>query len=442
MFDTLTRSLQSVLRKLRGYGVLTEENIRAALDEIHIALLEADVQHDIADQFIERLRQRCIGEELPRGISPGQQVVRRLYEELTQLLGQARRDFKWAGRPMALMLLGLHGAGKTTTAAKLARRWVAEKKKVLLVACDLRRPAAVEQLRILAGQVGADLVAPEPGETVVRVAERAVKKGARELYDVAIYDTGGRFEINEELVGELRDLKKVVRPHNVVLVLDAAIGQISVQVARRFHEAVGLTGLILTKLDGDARGGAALSVHAATGVPIHLVGVGERPEDLEPFHPDRMAARILGMGDVLTMFEKAQQAAQAGQHAAKTSAPPPSKLTMDELLQQLRAARKMGPLQSLLEMLPGAARLGPDTLRQAAESSEADLRKFEAIILSMTPAERKNPDILDASRRRRIAAGSGTSVTDVNELMRRYKVARKLYAQARSGKIPRFPGLF
>lgn len=438
MFDALSGSLEKVFKKLRGYGKLTDRNIEDALREVRLALLEADVNFQVAKDFIARVREKCLGELVVDSITPGQQVVKRIHDELVELLGRAREDFRWAGRPATVVLLGLHGAGKTTTAAKLARRWTAEKKRALLVGCDLRRPAAVDQLRLLAQQNGIEMVGPEPGDTVVQVAERAMKKANRELHDVVIFDTGGRFAIDEELVGELKTLRDVVKPHNTVLVLDAAIGQESVNVAKSFHEAVGLTGLILTKLDGDARGGAALSVNAVTGCPILLVGTGEKPGDLEPFHPDRMASRILGMGDIVSLVEKAQEvvdldAAQAMQQKLRSK----GGFDFEDLLSQMRQMKKLGPLDKLLEMIPGANRLPADAMAGLRENSGPEMKRMEAIILSMTPRERRNPDLINGSRRARIARGSGTTVSDVNELLKRHSTMRKMMKRMKGR--PRMP---
>ncbi len=438
MFDTLSGSLEKVFKKLRGYGKLTDRNIEDALREVRLALLEADVNFQVAKDFVARVREKCLGEVVIDSISPGQQIVKRIHDELVDLLGRAREDFRWAGRPATVMLIGLHGAGKTTTAAKLARRWTLEKKRVLLVGCDLRRPAAVDQLRLLAQQNGVEMVGPEPGDSVVQVAERAMKKANRELHDVVILDTGGRFAIDGELVGELKALRDVVKPHNTVLVLDAAIGQESVNVAKTFHEAVGLTGLILTKLDGDARGGAALSVNAVTGCPILLVGTGEKPGDLEPFHPDRMASRILGMGDIVSLVEKAQEvvdldAAQAMQQKLRSR----GGFDFEDLLLQMRQMKKLGPLDKLLEMMPGANRLPAEAMAGLRDNSGSEMKRMEAIILSMTPRERRNPDIINGSRRARIARGSGTAVSDVNELLKRHSSMRKMMKRMKGR--PRMP---
>ncbi len=439
MFEALTHSLQTVFRRLRGQGTLTEANIEEALREVRTALLEADVNFQVAQDFIEQVRRRCVGEEVLRGITPGQQVIRRIHEQLVELLGRARRDVRWAGRPMTVLLVGLNGSGKTTTAAKLAKRWSAERRKVLLVACDLKRPAAVDQLRILAERIGVDMIGPEPGDTPATLAARAARKAQRELYDVAIYDTAGRLDVDDELLAELRDLRDLIRPHNVILVLDAAVGQSAVRVAQRFHETVGLTGLILTKLDGDARGGAALSVHAATGCPILMVGVGEKLDDLEPFHPDRMASRILGMGDVVSLVEKARQAVdEEAARKLEQKLRGDGRFTLEDLLDQIRQIKRLGPLHQLLDLMPGAAQLPAHLREQALQQSPQELKRTEAIILSMTPHERRNPKIIDGSRRRRIAAGSGTSVAEVNNLLQRYKMMWQLMKRAKGGRLP-FP---
>ena len=306
MFENLSTALQKTFKNLRGYGKLTEKNIKDSMREVRMALLEADVNFKVARDFVKRVQEKCMGEEVLGSITPGQLVIKRVNDELVELFGGAHAEFDLTGRPAAVMMMGLHGSGKTTSSGKLALRWKKSGRRVLLVACDIRRPAAVEQLMILAGQVGCEIVRPEPGETVPMLGKRAAQVARDGNYDVVIYDTGGRFQVDEELVQELKEFESETRPNNKILVLDAAIGQESVNVAETFRDAVGLTGLILTKLDGDARGGAALSVHAVTGCPILMTGSGEKMEDLEPFYPDRMASRILGMGDVVSFVEKAQ----------------------------------------------------------------------------------------------------------------------------------------
>ncbi|MGD9612249.1 MAG: signal recognition particle protein [Kiritimatiellia bacterium] len=444
MFDRLSSRLQSVFRQLRGVGQISEQNVQDALREVRLALLEADVHYATAKEFIARVKAKSLGADVLAGVSPGQQIVKAIHDELVALLGGQQKDFNLTAIPAEVMLLGLHGSGKTTTCGKLARQWKQKGKKVLLVACDIRRPAAVDQLEALARQVGAGLVKPEPGESVPDLGRRAFTFARQNYYDVVLYDTGGRFQIDADLVGELKALREVTQPQNVVLVLDAAIGQESVNVAQTFHAAVGLTGLILTKLDGDARGGAALSVVSVTGCPILRVGVGERPEDLEPFHPDRMASRILGMGDVVSLVEKVQETLDVGE-AERMQAKLKTKqgLDLEDFLAQMRQMKKMGSLGKLLEMMPGAGALGADVRSRIEQDSGGQMKKSEAIVLSMTPRERRHPDLLDASRRRRIARGAGVQVSDVNELLRGFRQAQQMAKKMKQmqKRLPR-GGLF
>lgn len=434
MFDTISSSLQKVLKNLRGYGKLSERNIQDALREVRLALLEADVNYAVARDFVARVKEKCLGKEVLDSITPGQQVVKHVHDELVALFGGVHREFDLSSRPAGVMLLGLHGAGKTTTSGKLALRWKKSGKKVLLVACDLRRPAAVDQLQILGRQVGVEVAVPSPGQSIEQHVAAAVERAVRDNIDIALLDTGGRFQIDSELVLELKQLKEVVRPKNVVLVLDAAMGQESVKVAETFHKEVGLTGLILTKLDGDARGGAALSVQAVTGCPILLIGSGERAEDLEPFYPDRMASRILGMGDVVSLVEKAQEALDTAEMAKMEEKLLEDRFNLDDFLSQLQQMKKLGPLENLLEMLPGGANVPPLAKKGMAGVSDKELKRAEAIIRSMTVRERRNPDLMDASRRRRVALGSGTEVRDVNELLHNFERARKMARQLKKAQ--------
>ena len=444
MFDRLSSRLQSVFRNLRGTGRISEQNVQDALREVRLALLEADVHYATAKDFIARVKEKSLGADVLAGVSPGQQIVKAIHDELVALLGGQQADFNLTAIPAEVMLLGLHGSGKTTTCGKLARQWKQKGKKVLLVACDIRRPAAVDQLETLARQVGAGIVKPEPGESVPDLGRRAFTFARKNFYDVVLYDTGGRFQIDDELVGELKALRAAVEPQNVVLVLDAAIGQESVNVAKTFHDAVGLTGLILTKLDGDARGGAALSVVSVVGCPILRVGVGERAEDLEPFHSDRMASRILGMGDVVSLVEKVQETLDVGE-AERMQAKLQRKqgLDLEDFLAQMRQMKKMGSLGKILEMLPGAGALGADVRNRIENDSGGQMKKSEAIVLSMTPRERRHPDLLDASRRRRIARGAGVQVSDVNELLRGFRQAQQMAKKMKQmqKRLPR-GGLF
>jgi signal recognition particle subunit SRP54 len=425
MFDKLSSSFQKIFRNLRGFGKLSEKNIQDAMREVRMALLEADVNLGVVKTFIAKVKEKCVGIEVLDTVTPGQQVIKFVHDEMVALLGGNAKDFDLSGKPATILLLGLHGSGKTTTAGKLALRFKQAGKKVTLVACDIRRPAAVDQLKILAGQVGAEIVAPNPGETVPDLGRRALRLAKESGADIALFDTGGRFQIDAELVQELKELRENVQPQNVVLVLDAAIGQESVHVAETFHKEVGLTGLILTKLDGDARGGAALSVQSVTGCPVLLVGVGEKMEALEPFYPDRMASRILGMGDVVTFVEKAQAALDEETMAEMQEKMMKDGLTLEDFLVQLKQMKKLGPLENLIEMLPGAANV-PAHLKNKMGGSEKDMKRAEAIVLSMTPEERRNPGMINASRRRRIAKGCGLEVRDVNELLKKFEMSQQM----------------
>lgn len=428
MFDTLTSSLQRVFKQLRGHGTLNDRNIRDALREVRMALLEADVHYGVVKEFVAHVKESASGEDVLQSIKPGQQIVKRVHEELVALLTHPdqRPPEPPTGRLYRVLLLGLHGAGKTTTAAKLALRWIRDGRRVLLAACDTRRPAAVEQLETLAAQVGADIVKPTPGECVESVGRKALDAARRGDYDAVIFDTGGRLQIDDTLVEELKELRQAVEPEEVLLTLDAAAGQESVHVAEAFNRAVGLTGLILTKLDGDARGGAALSIQKVTGCPVRMVGWGEKPEDLQPFHPERMASRILGMGDVVSLVEKAEEAFDAEEARHVEEKLRKNRLDLQDFLDQLRQLNKLGPLENLLEMIPGIPSVPADRRDAMMQASGAEMKRMRAIIESMTPWERRHPDRLDAGRKRRIAGGSGTAVRDVNELLKRFRQSQKM----------------
>lgn len=429
LFEKLSGSLQKVFKDLRGHGKLSEANIQDALREVRMALLEADVNFTVVKAFIAKVKEKSLGQEVLQSISPGQQMIKFVYDELVALLGGAQKEFDLTGKPAGILMIGLHGSGKTTTTGKLALKWKKAGRNVLLAACDIRRPAAVDQLKILAGQVGVGIVTPLPGETVPQIGARALKHATDNKFDIVIFDTGGRFQIDTELVGELKELKDAVQPRNVVLVLDAAIGQESVHVAETFHKEIGLTGLILTKLDGDARGGAALSVQHVTGCPILLVGMGERAEDLETFYPDRMASRILGMGDVVSLVEKAQQAFDPKDVEEMQEGMFSDELNFEDFLKQMKMMKKLGSLDSLLEMLPGASQLPASVRDGFGQNAGREMKRTEAIIQSMTPRERRNPGLLNASRKRRIAAGSGTRVQEINELIKKFQMAREMTAK-------------
>lgn len=435
MFDKLGQSLQKTFKQLRGYGKLSEKNIQDALRDIRMALLEADVHYQVVKDFVAKVKDKALGADVLDSITPGQQFTKHVSDEMVALLGGHQSDFDLSGRPATILMLGLHGSGKTTTTAKLANRFKKLGRRVMVVACDIRRPAAVEQLQILATQVGVECLAPLPGETVPAIGTRALHEAEQRMIDLLIFDTGGRFQIDEELVAELRDLRAAVKPRNVLLVLDAAIGQESVNVAGTFNKEVGLTGLVLTKLDGDARGGAALSVRAVTGCPVMLVGTGEKVEDLEPFYPDRMASRILGMGDVITLVEKAQQAMEGADMEEMQAQLSKDTFNFEDFLLQMRQIKKLGPLENLLEMLPGVGNL-PDRVKQGLTGGAGanEMKRTEALILSMTPRERRSPGIIDASRRKRIAKGSGLQVSHVNELLRRFESARKMAKQMKKNQ--------
>ncbi|MDQ7844851.1 MAG: signal recognition particle protein [Armatimonadota bacterium] len=440
MFEALQDRFQAIIRNLTGRGVLSEADVDAALREVRLALLEADVNFRVVRVFVDRVRERAVGERITKSLAPGHEVVKIVHEELTRLLGGGTRDLRVADRPPTVVLLaGLQGTGKTTTAGKLALRLRRRGRQPLLVATDLKRPAAVAQLQTVGAQAGVPVFAQPEATDPIAVARAAVEAAAREGQDTVIIDSAGRLHIDDELMAELRAMREAVRPHEVLLVMDAMAGQDAVTVAERFHQRLGLDGLIVTKLDGDARGGAVLSVVEVTGVPVLFAGTGEKLDGLEPFHPDRMASRILGMGDVLTLIERAQEAADREAAAELERKLRRAEFTLEEFRQQLRQVRKMGPLDALLEMIPGLGR----QLKAGGGMDERQLARVEAIIDSMTPEERRHPQLIDGSRRRRIARGSGTSIQDVNRLLRQFEEARRLIRQVgeieKKGRRGRWP---
>ncbi len=437
MFEQLQTRLGGILGRLRGRGALSADDVDAALREIRLALLEADVNVAVARQFIARVRDATVGQEVWKSLTPGQQVIQIVHAELTRLLGEAHRALTPAPKPPTVILLvGLHGTGKTTAAGKLALHLRKHGRSPLLAACDLSRPAAVRQLQIVGQTAGVPVIVPGPGADAVAVAREALERCRLSAADTLIVDSAGRLHIDDDLVAELARIREAVSPHYTVLVLDAMAGQDAVRMAEGFHRVVPLDGLILTKLDGDARGGAALSVVATIGRPILFLGTGERLDALEPFHPDRVASRILGMGDVLTLIERAQEQVTAEQAREMERKLRRAEFTLEDFTKQLRQVRAMGPLDQILSMIPGmGARM------RGADLDERQLVRIEAMINSMTPAERRHPETIDGSRRRRIARGSGTSVQDVNRLLRQFQEARKMLKQIESlgrkkGKLP------
>jgi len=423
MFESLSQRLQGVFGRLRGHGVLRAEDVDQALREVRIALLEADVELGVVKAFVARVRERAVGEDVLASLTPAQTVIKIVHDELVRLLGGETAGLRYGDAPAAVVLVGLQGSGKTTAAGKLAHLMQRQGRHPLLVAADLVRPAAVEQLRLTGERVGVPVLMPVPGETAVAVARRAREEARRLGRDTFIVDTAGRLQIDDALMDEAAAVVGAVSAAEVLLVVDAMTGQESVRVARGFGGRVALTGIVLTKMDGDARGGAALSLREATGLPVKLVGTGERPDALEPFHPDRMASRILGMGDVLTLIERTQ--AVVDQDAARALQEKAMKdgLDLEDFLGTLRQVRRMGPLDNLLGMLPG---MGALKAARNVEVDEKDIGRLEAIVSSMTPEERRRPEILDASRRRRVARGSGTQVQDVNRLLRQFEGMQRM----------------
>jgi signal recognition particle subunit SRP54 len=435
VFDTLSSRLQGVLGELRKRGRLDEETVAKALREIRLALLEADVSLPVVKELVARVKERAVGEEVAQSLTPGQQVVKIVHEELTRAMGGGDSRLAFARRgPTVILLAGLQGSGKTTLAAKLALLLRREGKRPALVAADLQRPAASEQLEQLGREIQVPVYAGD-GDSVA-VARAAVERARGDGVDAVVVDTAGRHQLDDELMDELVRLHREVKPHDVLLVLDAMTGQEAVAVARAFQERLAFDGVVLTKLDGDARGGAALSVRAATGRPITLASTGEKLDQLEWFHPDRMASRILGMGDVLTLIEKAEAAVEADERSALEERLRAGELTFDDFLASYRMLRRMGPLKGVLSLIPGVGRE-----LQGLEVDERELARAEAIVLSMTPRERRYPQLIDGSRRQRIARGSGTTVQEVSRLLNARREMQKLIKQMGQGKLPALSGL-
>jgi signal recognition particle subunit SRP54 len=420
MFSRLSDKLQDVFKDLRGHGRISESNINDALREVRLALLEADVHFKVAKDFIARIKEKSLGEEVLRSVTPGQQIVKIFHDELAALLGGDAAPLE-LGPQARILVVGLNGAGKTTTCAKLALHLKKLGRSPVLIACDLQRPAAIDQLATLAAQIDVPVYRPPAGEkNVLRVVKDGMAWAKDQSCNVEIYDTAGRQDLDDDLIGELRKVKDLVQPNESLLVCDAATGQQAVGVAEKFHGAVGVTGLILTKLDGDARGGAALSLREVTGRPVKFTGTGEKVEAFEVFYPDRLASRILGMGDVVSLVEKAAASFELEDASRMEARLRGGRFDLSDFLEQFKMLRKMGPLENLLGLIPGMDKM------KSPGVDEKQMRRVEAIVLSMTPGERARPDILNARRRQRIARGSGTTVSEVNNLLLRFSDMRKL----------------
>ena len=433
IFESLADRLQQTFKKLRGHGKLSESDVNEAMREVRMALLEADVNYKIVKSFIQKVKERAIGQNVLETLTPSQGVIKIVNEELTELMGGSQSRLTMSPKPpTVVMLVGLQGAGKTTSAAKLALQLKGEGKRPLLVAADIYRPAAIKQLQVLGDQLGVPVFTMPQGTDAVTIAKTGAAKALAMLRDVVIIDTAGRLHIDETLMQELRDIKKEAKPQEILLVVDAMTGQDAVNVAESFHQSLGVDGVILTKMDGDARGGAALSVKAVTGCPIKFIGMGEKIEPLEPFHPDRMASRILGMGDVLSLIEKAQSTFDAEEAKKMEKKLRKADFTLDDFLAQMQQVKKLGSMEQILGMIPGLGGLKKQLQGQDIDFDGKEIRHIEAIIRSMTPKERANIAILNGSRRKRIAMGSGTRVQDVNKLLKQFTEMKKMMKKLKS----------
>jgi signal recognition particle subunit SRP54 len=439
MFDTLTGRLDGIFKKLRSRGKLHPKQVDAALVDLRVALLEADVAAEVADDLLARVRERALSEEVMKSLTPAQQVIKIVRDELQDTMGGTQVPFALpSAKPAVVMMAGVQGSGKTTACAKIALHLKSKGKRPLLVAADLWRPAAVDQLSTLGREIGVDVVSD--GKDAVKVAKGGVKHAGREGYDVVIVDTAGRLHVDEDMMREARRVKDAIDPHHVVMACDAMTGQDAVIQARAFMKEVDTTGFVLTKIDGDARGGAALSITAVTGKPVFFAGTGERPEDLEPFYPDRMASRIMGMGDVLSLIDKAQENLDQEKAAQTAEKMLSARFTLEDFLVQMQELRKLGPLQDLLAMLPSVP--GGKNALKDLEVDDGQLGRAQAIIQSMTREERQNPAIIGGSRRSRIARGSGATTADVNALLKEFEQAKKMMKSMLGGKrMPRVPGM-
>ena len=437
MFESLSARLQGISERLRGKARITEADLDVALREIRLALLEADVNFRVVRDFVARVRERALGSDLLTGLNPGQQIVKIVHDELVEVLGGARHHLSLDARPSVLMMVGLQGSGKTTTAAKLAVRLRRDGKKPLLVAADVYRPAAVDQLVQLGDQIGVEVHTRPVGTPALEVARSGLEEARQRGVDVMILDTAGRLHVDEAMMDELVRIAGIVTPAETLMVVDAMTGQEAVRVADAFHAKLPVTGLILTKMDGDARGGASLSIRAATGLPIAFLGTGERTDGLEAFHPDRLAQRILGMGDILSFVERVQENVDQAEAEQVAQRMMENRFTLDDFRSQLNQIKKMGPIGQLLGMIPGAGQMA-GAAQEAVDSGQ--MKRIEAIIDSMTPDERRRPEIIKASRRRRIALGSGSSTAEVNRLLKQFVEMQRMMKMISGGKMPRMGG--
>jgi signal recognition particle subunit SRP54 len=442
MFESLSQKLNTIFNKISSKGRISERDIEETLKEIRLALLEADVNFKVVREFIENIRVKAVGSDLLKSISPGQQVVKIVNDELINILGSGSSKLINADKmPSILMLVGLQGSGKTTTSAKIANFLNKNGQKPLLVACDVHRPAAIDQLEVLGQKLGVTVYSQKDTDNPVDICRNAIKRAQNSDYSWVILDTAGRLHVDEEMMEELRLIRDCADPIETLLVVDSMTGQDAVNSAQSFHDLIGLTGVIMTKLDGDARGGAALSINKVTGTPIKFIGIGEGIDDIELFHPDRLASRILGMGDVVTLVERAQETISEERMKDMESKIRKATFDLEDFLEQIQQIKKMGPFSQILEMIPGFSSISSKMSQQDINGDS--IKSVEAIVYSMTPGERRNPDILNGSRRRRIALGSGTSAQQVNQLLNQFRQMKKMMKQMSSGKMPSgMPGMF
>lgn len=435
MFDNLGNRFNEIFKKIRGNGILSESNIEGALKDVRMSLLEADVNYKVVKEFIAKVKEKALGTEVLKGINPGQQFVKLVHDELVELIGGTNaRITKSVRPPTVIMLAGLQGAGKTTFAAKLAKYLKKQNEKPYLVAADVYRPAAMKQLMVLGESIGVPVFTIEESRDAVKICSEGLEKAKISGATFVILDTAGRLHIDEELMNEVAEIKKIAKPQEILLVVDAMTGQDAVNVAEKFNSKLNIDGVVLTKLDGDARGGAALSIKAVVGKPIKFVGIGEKLDDIELFHPDRLVSRILGMGDIVSLVEKAQEVVDEEEAARLEEKIRKQNFDLEDFLKQLQQIKKMGSLTKILQMIPGVGQLGD------LAPAEKEMKKVEAIIYSMTKKERRKPEILDASRKKRIAGGSGTTVADINKLLKQFEQMKKMMKMLNSGNFPMMGG--